>query len=141
MSTSADSIGVLEPEWNDFDRFTRNTKMLHTTRRRTQPWKTGLPVDWRLSEKFRLFPPIGWLVRAQRRLFGYYGLLGHYWRHPDRNQERFFFGLLKECLLQGEITEDFLRAETAANHVRHDAFEVLDKIPDLPPPDRHPLAA
>ncbi len=135
-----DSIGLLEPEWNDFDRFTEDTKMLHTTRRRTQPWKTGLPVDWRLSEKFRMFPPVGWLVRAQRKLFGYYGMLGHYWRHPDRNQEQFFFGLLKECLVNGEISEAMLHAESTANHVRHDVFEVLDRTPDLPPPDQHPLA-
>lgn len=141
LKEEPDSIGLLEPEWNDFDRFTPQTRMLHTTRRRTQPWKTGLPVDWRLSEKFRLFPPLGWLVRAHRKLFGYYGLLGHYWRHPDRNQEHFFFGLLKECLATGEISEDFLRAETKADHVRHDVFDVLDATPDLPPPDRHPLAA
>jgi len=139
-SEGPDTIGLLEPEWNDFDRFTTETKMLHTTRRRTQPWKTGLKVDWRLSEKFRMFPPLGWLVKAHRKLFGYYGLLGHYWRHPDRNQEWFFFALLKECITKGKISEEFLREEMAANHVRHDAFEVLEKTPDLPPPDRHPLA-
>jgi len=133
------TIGLFEPEWNDFDKFTLNTRLLHTTRRRTQPWKTGLPVDWRLSEKFRLFPPLGWLVRAHRKMFGYYGLLGHYWRHPDRNQEWFFFALLKECLAEGVIGEEFLRQEMASNHVRHDALEVLDRTPDLPPPDRHPL--
>jgi len=135
-----DSIGLLEPEWNDFDRFTTETCLLHTTRRRTQPWKTGLRVDWRLSEKFRLFPPLGWLVRAHRKMFGHYGLLGHYWRHPDPNQEWFFFALLKECLEQGKISEDFLRSEVASDHVRHDVFEVLDRTPDLPPPDVHPLA-
>ncbi len=139
-SEDPDTIGLLEPGWNDFDRFTTKTKMLHTTRRRTQPWKTGLPVDWRLSEKFRLFPPLGWLVKAQRKMFGYYGLLGNYWRHPDRNQEWFFFALLKECINEGRISEEFLRAEMAANHVRHDALEVLEKTPELPPPDQHPLA-
>jgi len=136
-----DRIGFFEPEWNDFDRFTTRTKMLHTTRRRTQPWKTGLPVDWRLSEKFRLFPPIGWLMRARRKLFGDYGLLGHYWRHPDANQSWFFFALLKECVERGKITESMLREEMAANHLRHDALEVLEATPDLPPPDRHPLSA
>ena len=135
------SIGLLEPEWNDFDHFTAKTRMLHTSRRRTQPWKTGLKVDWRLSERFRLFPPIGWLVRAQRKMFGHYGLLGHYWRHPDRNQEKFFFGLLRECVEQGKITESFLREEVASNHVRHDVFDVLESTPSLAPPDRHPLAA
>ncbi len=135
-----ESIGMFESEWNDFDRFTTATRLLHTTRRRTQPWKTGLPVDWRLSEKFRLFPPLGWLVRGHRKLFGYYGLLGHYWRHPDPNQEWFFFALLKECVEQGHVSEDFLRREVAGNHVRHDVFDVLEQTRDLPPPDVHPLA-
>lgn len=133
-------IGFFEPEWNDFDRFTPATRMLHTTRRKTQPWKTGLPVDWRPSERFRLFPPAAWLLRLRRHLFGEYGLMGNYRAHPDRNQEWFFFGLLKECLAQGLIDEAELREEMANDHVRHDAFEVLARTPDLPPPPRHPLA-
>jgi hypothetical protein len=136
-----DIIAPLESEWNDFDKFSPATKMLHTTRRKTQPWKTGLPTDWRPAEKFRLFPPIGWLMRARRHLFGEYGLLGNYKQHPDMNQEHFFFGLLKECVAQGKISEQFLREEMAKNHVRHDAFEVLARTPDLPPPDCHPLHA
>ena len=40
------TIGLLEPEWNDFDRLTAQTKMVHNTRRKTQPWKSGLPVDF-----------------------------------------------------------------------------------------------
>ena len=134
-----DSIGLLEKEWNDFDHFAIDTKMLHTTRRKTQPWKTGLPTDWRPAEKFRLFPPIGWLMQARRHIFGEYGLLGNYKAHPDQNQQNFFFGLLKECLDQGTINEQFLREEMRQNHVRHDAFEVLESTPDLPAPEYHPL--
>ncbi len=89
-------IGLLENEWNDFDRLTARTKMLHNTKRKTQPWKTGLPVDFLPPEK-----PSGWMVlgtlnRMRRRLFGDYAFLGHYKSHPDPNQERFFFGLLRE---------------------------------------------
>ena len=134
-----DSIGLFENEWNDFDKFTPQTRMLHTTRRKTQPWKAGLPIDWRPAEKFRLFPPVAWLMRARRRMFGEYALLGHYKVHPDRNQENFFFGLLKECVNQGIISEDFIREQMRLNHVRHDAFEVLERTPDLPPPPLHPL--
>ncbi|WP_461481234.1 hypothetical protein [Porticoccus sp.] len=137
---SPETIGFLENEWNDFDKLSLATKMLHTTRRKTQPWKTGLPTDWRPAEKFRAFPPIGWLMRARRHVFGEYGLLGNYKVHPDKNQELFFFGLLKECVEQGKISEEFLREEMRQNHVRHDAFEVLARTPDLPPPDRHPLS-
>jgi hypothetical protein len=71
-----DTLDFFEPEWNDFDKFTLQTKMLHTTRRKTQPWKTGLPTDWRPAERFRLFPPAAWVMRARRKLFGEYAFLG-----------------------------------------------------------------
>ena len=124
-------IGVLEDEWNDFDRLSSETRMLHNTRRLTQPWKAGLPIDWRPAEKFRLFPPLGWLMRARRKLFGEYALLGSYRRHPDIKQEQLFFGLLRECLDEGIVSEEMLRTEMQHNHVRHDAFEVLEQTPPL----------
>ena len=126
-----ETIGLLENEWNDFDRLDDNTKMIHNTRRRTQPWKAGLPIDWRPAENFRLFPPFGWLMRARRHLFGEYALLGHYKPHPDPKQERFFFGLLKECVEKGIVSEDMVREQMAQNHVRHDALEVIDRTPRL----------
>jgi hypothetical protein len=134
-----DTIDYFEPEWNDFDKFTEDTRMLHTTRRRTQPWKTGLPTDWRPAERFRLFPPIAWIMRARRKLFGEYGLLGNYKEHPDKNQENFFLGLLRECMEAGTITEEFVRHEMEQNHVRHDIFDVLKQVPPLPPAPLHPL--
>ncbi len=134
LRTETAAIGLLEPEWNDFDRLTPNTKLLHNTRRLTQPWKTGLPIDWTPNDRFRLFPPIGWLMRARRRLLGDHALLGTYKRHPDRNQERLFFGLLKECLEQGLVSEELLEEEMRQNHIRHDAFKVLEKTPPLGPP-------
>jgi len=127
------SIGPLEKQWNDFDRLAADTRLLHNTRRKTQPWKTGLPTDWRPAERFRLFPPLAWIMRARRRLFGEYAFLGKYRSHPDPNQERFFFGLLKECVDKGIVTEDMLRNEMASNHVRHDALEVLERTRPLQP--------
>ncbi len=138
MLEPRDSIGPMESEWNDFDRLRANTKMLHNTRRMTQPWKTGLPVDWLPAERFPLFPPIGWIMRLRRRWFGEYGLLGKYKSHPDSNQEKLFFGLLKECLQQGVVTEAFLRAEMARDHVRHDALDLVERTPDLGAPSISP---
>ncbi|MDJ0862767.1 MAG: hypothetical protein QNJ82_11060 [Gammaproteobacteria bacterium] len=136
-----ESIGLFENEWNDFDKLTANTKMLHNTRRKTQPWKTGLPTDWRPAERFRLFPPVAWLLRARRQLFGEYAFLGHYKRHPDPNQERLFFGLLRECMDNGIITEQMLRDEMKQNHVRHDALELLERTPPLETKPIFPTAA
>ncbi len=127
-----ESIGVLEPEWNDFDHLDGNTKLLHNTKRKTQPWKTGLPVDYRPADSFCLFPPRHWIRRTRRALFGDYKFAGTYKAHPDPAQERFFFGLLRECLDQGIVSESMLRDAMASNHVRHDAMELLEKSTALP---------
>jgi hypothetical protein len=126
-----ESIGLLEPEWNDFDNLTPGTKLLHNTKRWNQPWKTGLPVDFTPAERTRSFAPLGWVRRARQAVFGRYGMLGHYKAHWDPNQERFFFGLLRECLEKGIISESMLRDEMRRNHVRHDAFEVIERTPPL----------
>ena len=126
-----EAIGLFENRWNDFDTLTADTKLLHNTKRWTQPWKTGLPVDFVPAEKTQRFQPLGWARRVRRKLFGPYALLGRYRRHRDPNQERFFFGLLRECLEQGVVTEGLLREEMERNHLRHDALQVLERTPSL----------
>jgi hypothetical protein len=126
-----ESIGHFENAWNDFDHLDKDTKMLHNTKRKTQPWKTGLPVDFTAAEKFRWYPPKGWLRRGRRLLFGASTDPGQYKPHPDPNQERFFFGLLRECLEKGVLSEAQLREEMQQDHIRHDAFEVIDRTPPL----------
>lgn len=108
-----DTIGLLEPEWNDFDRLTSRTRLLHTTKRRTQPWKTGLPVDYTLRER-GLFD---WFRRLRQR---------RYESHPDPRQEGLFFSLLAEMVDAGDVTKDELVAEMAADHIRHDSLSLVD---------------
>jgi hypothetical protein len=108
------TIGLLEPEWNDFDRLTPRTKLLHTTRRKTQPWKTGLPVDYTLRES----GPLDFLRRLTTR---------RYAPHPDRNQEAYVFSLLAEMVDAGEVTKPELVDEMAADHIRHDSLELIDR--------------
>jgi hypothetical protein len=107
-------IGLLEREWNDFDKLTPATKILHTTKRRTQPWKTGLPVDYTLREQ----GPWDVLRRMWRR---------KYEQHPDCNQEAFVYSLLAEMIDEGIVTQDELVREMAANHIRHDSLELIDR--------------
>jgi hypothetical protein len=125
------NIGYLPDCWNDFDHLDSHTRMLHNTKRKTQPWKTGLPVDYTPADKFKDKPLLATANRLRAKVFGDYGLLGRYREHPDLAQQDFFFGLLKECLKIGHVSEELLRDEMRKNHVRHDAFEVLDRTPDL----------
>ncbi len=125
------TIALLDHEWNDFDRLAPDTKLLHNTKRKTQPWKTGLKVDYFAPEKPGGSATIGWLYRMRRRIFGNYAFMGRFLPHPDPNQERFFFGLLRECVDEGIVTEDMVREEMRQDHVRHDALAVLERTPPL----------
>ena len=118
-----ESIGLLEPEWNDFDRLTPETRLLHTTKRRTQPWKTGLPVDFTLRE--RGFGPIpAALVRPVLRLWT---ARNRYKPHPDPNQEAYFFALLAECLDLGEVTRAEVEDGIKRRHIRPDALALAER--------------
>ena len=108
------TIGFLEPEWNDFDRLTANTRILHTTKRRTQPWKAGLPIDYTLRER----GPFDFLRKFKRKT---------YEPHPDPNQEALVYSLLADLVDRGDVTKPQLVAEMAANHVRHDSLELVER--------------
>jgi hypothetical protein len=109
-----ETIGFLEPEWNSFDKLNSETKILHTTKRRTQPWKAGLPIDYTLRER----GPFDFLRKFKRR---------HYEQHPDKNQEALVYSLLASLVDKGAVTKQELVQEMAANHVRHDSLDLIDR--------------
>jgi hypothetical protein len=122
------TIGQLEDYWNDFDNLDSQTRLIHNTKRRTQPWKTGLPVDFTNRKGlFGILPaswtPQGWIKRRK--------LPGSYWRHPDQRQEQYFFALLRECLDSGGITKSLLQEHMNLNHVRHDALDIIEQVPSV----------
>ncbi len=113
----AGTIGFLEDEWNDFDKLTPATQLLHNTKRNTQPWKTGLPIDYtsRIPLISRFVPDNG------------IKLWGKYKRHKDPRQEELFFAFAKECLANGTLSETQLREEMQRNHLRHDALAMMNR--------------
>ena len=125
-------IGVLDDCWNQFDRLDEGTKMLHNTQRLTQPWKTGLPLDFIVDRpnaasdwKWGIIPR-PWISRAKAILNGRpYHPRGSYQRHPDQRQERLFFSLLKECVDGGEITLQELEFEIGHKRIRSDTLRLL----------------
>lgn len=128
-----DTIGLLEPEWNDFDHLTPSTKLLHNTKRRTQPWKTGLPIDFTFRERGLL----NFALPIVRKL------APNYTRHPDRRQEAYFYALLAEGLDIGSIDREQVEREVRLGHVRPDSLTLIDRYRgQLWPADRQaPKAA
>ena len=126
-----ETVGRLADEWNDLDHLSPGTKLLHNTQRRTQPWLSGLPIDFASgANSVERRVAASWLDRLRGRPRR--DPRSTYQPHPDRRQEQLFFGLLAECLREGTITETMLREEIALAHLRPDAFALLDRAPPLP---------
>ncbi|MEA3057862.1 MAG: hypothetical protein QOF34_677 [Sphingomonadales bacterium] len=113
-----ETIGLLEPEWNDFDHLTPHTKLLHNTKRRTQPWKTGLPIDFTFRERKGLINLALPIVRM---------VAPRYTRHPDRNQEAYFYALLAEALDGGSVTRGEVEDHVRRGYVRPDSLELIER--------------
>jgi len=130
-----ETIGELGEEWNSFDKLTPATRLLHTTERLTQPWKTGLPIDFDLTTKSPRKSKVEPLARRLwRMLFKISNLAERdqftespavYQPHPDPAQEKLFFELLKGCIEEGYVDIKFLRHTIARHTVRSDALEIL----------------
>ncbi len=121
------TIGPLEDEWNQFDTLNDHTKLLHNTERITQPWKTGLPIDFDTTVKNTKGRLATYLSRFTDGIFQRTAKTT-YLPHPDKNQERLFLSLLKDCLSKGIIPKELLASHVAANNIRKDIFIALDKI-------------
>lgn len=119
------SVGELPAVWNDFDRLAADTRLLHNTQRDTQPWKTGLPIDFAIPDKGIRRRAKRALRHAACRLAGREAPDGRYKAHPDPQQQRFFFGLVAECLDRGEFGTDLIDREIELGHVRPDAFACI----------------
>jgi hypothetical protein len=111
------TIGLLDPEWNDFDHLTPATKLLHNTKRRTQPWKTGLPIDFTFRERGLL----NFALPIVRKL------APNYTRHPDQRQESYFYALLADALDSGAVTKEQVEKEVRLGHVRPDSEALIDR--------------
>lgn len=127
-----ETLGELDETWNSFDKLTPDTKLLHTTERSTQPWRTGLPVDFDLTVAAAANQPSG---AAATLRAGLSRLLGReqpraqpaarYLPHPDPAQEKLFFELLRGALEAGYVDKHFVQRCMRSNDVRHDAFDLL----------------
>ena len=107
--------------WNSFDKITEKTKALHTTRRITQPWKTGLPIDFTPNPMPKIF---GIIPRELiHKLLGKYPT--HYLPHPDKEVEKFFINLVHEALEAGAITRYEIEEAIREKHVRSDLLNLI----------------
>jgi hypothetical protein len=108
-------------KWNNLDMLSEDTYMLHTTNRITQPWRTGLPIDFTRNPMPKYF---GLIPREPiHKLLGKYKTT--YQPHPDKKIENWFLSLVKDALADGAITKEQVQHEVNEGHVRKDIFEIV----------------
>lgn len=116
MQLKKEKVTPLSRDWNSLDTLTPHTKMLHTTNRLTQPWKTGLPIDFTLGVVPKLFGIIPRFLVSRPT---------HYQKHPDKNIEHLFLTLTKEAMAAGVFSSEELDREIASHNIRSDLYTAL----------------
>src|SRR3989344_1236777 len=124
MTLKGEDVQEIPRSWNSLDSLTPDTKMLHTTTRLTQPWKTGLPIDFTRNKMPKYF---GVIPREPiHKLLGKYPT--RYQPHPDPAVEHFFFSLLKESVAAGAVSDSEIAEAIREGNVRVDLRTVMASV-------------
>lgn len=107
--------------WNNLDTLTPETYLLHTTNRLTQPWRTGLPIDFTMNNPGKILGLIP--KKPILKILGKWPT--HYEHNPDKNIEKFFFDIAKEAFMAGAFKKSDLEKAINSRDVRPDIFEKL----------------
>jgi len=112
------SVLELPSSWNSHDTIGAGTRALHMTRLETQPWRTGLLLDYgqRASPILGLFPR-----ERVRRLLGKRRPVHQ--SHPERRIEQTFMQLLGEAFHAGAILESEIKGSIRKGFIRSDIWK------------------
>lgn len=113
------SFGELGQEWNDCDRLTEQTQLIHFTRRLTQPWKTGLKVDFSYDDQG------GFIKRSIRKILKRKNAEIFYEKNSNEGQITFFFNLVRNALKDNAISFSDLEMNVSKGYVRQDFMNFL----------------
>lgn len=111
-----DGLVEIDSGWNDFDKIDINTKLIHYTNRITQPWKTGLKIDFDFNLKNSGFNNIKNIIYKNFR---------RYKEHPNPAAFNHFINLFKLAYKDGYITDNLISYHIKNNNIRHDIVRYL----------------
>lgn len=114
-------VGEIPRIWNNLDNFDDETIMIHTTDRLTQPWKTGLKIDFTIHDQGKYFGiiPKRWLLKLRGKI------PTHYLPHPNKNIDNLIFKLIKGAVDDGAIKIADIQREINLGNVRADLIEII----------------
>ena len=119
-----DLLEKLDNKYNSLDEIKDETVLLHTTNRRTQPWKEGLKIDFEIhSTKFNIF------YNNLKNLFGLdhdKNIVGKYYlKHPDEKVLEYIIKVFNIAYKKNIINKDELLKSVKQNYVSENFVKKL----------------
>jgi hypothetical protein len=114
-------IKNLDRIFNSLDSFSSDTVFIHTTNRLTQPWKTGLKIDFTRNNPgyyFSLIPK-----KLVFKVLGKYP--SRYKKHPDPKVEDLFFDLARSAIKDGYLSIEEIKLAINKGFVRKDFLRLI----------------
>jgi hypothetical protein len=123
MSLNLDNINVkkLDRRFNSLDWVSNDTVFLHTTNRLTQPWKTGLKVDFTRNNPGKYFNLVP--KKAVLKILGKYP--SRYIKHPSPEIEKLFFKLANQAIQEGYLSIEEVNHAIKSGAVRRDFLNFI----------------
>ncbi len=119
-----DLLGKLDNKYNSLDEINDETVLLHTTNRRTQPWKEGLKIDFEVhATKFNI------LLNNIKNLVGLNhnkDVIGKYYRkHQNSEVNEFIIKIFNNAYKKKIITKDDLLNSVKLNYISENFIKKL----------------
>jgi hypothetical protein len=114
-------VKTLDRIFNSLDSFSSDTVFIHTTNRLTQPWKTGLKIDFTRNNPgyyFSLIPK-----KPVFKILGKYP--SRYKKHPDPKVEDLFFDLARSAIKDGYLSIEEIKQAMNKGFVRKDFLRFI----------------
>ena len=117
-------LGKLDNKYNSLDEINEETVLLHTTNRRTQPWKEGLKIDFEVhATKFNI------LYNTFKNLLGLNhnrDIVGNlYQKHPNGEVIEFIVKAFNTAHKKKIITEEELQNSVKFNYISENFMKKL----------------
>ena len=116
-----------DENFNSFDQFNEKTEFLHTTNRITQPWKTGLKVDF-YKYKFD-YGESSFVTRMLNKIYGNIKNIifpKKYLPHPNKSVADLFNTLFAEALKSGFISQKEIHENIKKKFISKNYLKFLD---------------
>ncbi len=121
-------FSTLPKEWNSFDELDNETIFLHTTTRITQPWKTGLKVDFQQNYpkfRYKIIPNFLFKILKEILTRKKHPPYTKYIEHPNQNIQDYFFTLVSGALKENFIDKELINYNIKKHYVRSDIYKYL----------------